>query len=464
MKTLIAGIFFVVAASAAAAQAPKTSTLQVQVVDSIGNGALAGAFVTVVGANRAAGADERGRARVDSIPPGNYTVEVFHPLLDTLGIRLTVPARKFDAGDTVSLSLSLPTPLAIARIKCPDYRSEDEGALTGFVTEANGTDAVANATVTVTWLETAIGNQVGVRNSRVIRNANTGSDGRFMVCNVPTQVSGQIVATQGNRATSPVPLVVAGSHYSVQSLAFQERGDTAVSVTGVKGTNTGRVGRAGITGLVRGPDLRPVAGASVAITGGLTSTQTDSSGHFTLGGAPSGTQTLQVRKIGYEGFERAVNLLPGQTRQVEVTMETFVPVLSNVTVRAVRDQMMDKIGFNQRRLAGFGYFVTPEEIDRRNPIRASDLLREIPILGITYVQNRAQVSGRQLGLKRNCLIYVVDGVQWRENIDDFVMPQQIGAIEVYSGSRLPNNVPGAWNSDGCEMVIIWTKARLLTPR
>jgi hypothetical protein len=462
MKGTLATIAaLVIGANVSAQGVPKTSTLRVQIVDSAGTSALPGAFVSVLGANRSSGADQLGRAQVDSIPAGSYAVEVFHPLLDTLGIRLTVPARQFAAGDTVNLAISLPTQRAVSRLKCPDFRSEDEGALTGFVTEANGVDVVADATVTATWLETSIGKDVGIRNSRVIRNAKTGADGRFVVCNVPTQVAGQIVATQGNRATTPVPLVVTGAHFSVQSLAFQERGDTAVSIPGARGINTGRVGRASISGIVLGPDSRPVAGAAVAISGGLTSTQTDSAGRFTLGGAPSGTQTLQVRKIGYEGFERAVTLFPEQTRQVAVTMETFVPVLANVTVRAVRDEMMDKIGFNKRKDAGFGYFVTPEEIDRRNPIRASDLLREIPLLQVTYINNKAQVSGRGVGSDRNCLIYVIDGVQWRENLDDFLMPQQVGAIEVYSSQRLPSDVPGAYNGQSCDMAVIWTKAKLL---
>jgi hypothetical protein len=449
------------ALNAGAQSAPKYSTLRVQVVDSVGRAALPGAFVSVLGASRSSGADQMGRAQVDSILPGSYAVEVFHPLLDTLGIRLSVPARQFSAGDTVNLAISVPTLGAVSRLKCPDFHSDDEGALTGFVTEANGVDVVADATVTATWLETSIGKEVGIRNSRVIRNTKTGPDGRFVVCNVPTQVAGQIVATQGSRATTPVPLVITGSHFSVQSLAFPEHGDTAVKISGVGGTSTGRVGRASVSGVVLGPEGRPVAGAAVAISGGLTYTQTDSAGRFTLGGAPSGTQTLQVRKIGYEGFERAVTLLPEQTRRVEVTLETFVPVLANVTVRAVRDEMMDRIGFNKRKEAGFGYFVTPEEIDRRNPIRASDLLREIPLLQVTYDKNKAQVSGRGVGADRNCLIYVIDGVQWKENLDDFILPQQIGAIEVYSSQRLPTDVPGAYNTMSCDMAIIWTKAKLM---
>lgn len=461
MKKALIGLAFLLAVPASAQTTPKVATLRVQVVDSVGRSALPGAWVTVVGANRASGADQLGRAQIDSIVPGSYGVEVFHPFLDTLGIRLSVPKREFTAGDTVNLAIAVPTPFAVARLKCPDFRSDNEGALTGFVTEANGMDAVADASVTVTWLETSIGQEVGVRNSRVIRNARTGPDGRFIVCNIPTQVSGQIAANQGNRATSPVPMVMSGAHFAVQSLAFPERGDTAIKVSGASGTNTGRVGRASLSGIVRGPDARPVAGAAVAISGGLTSTLTDSLGKFMLGGAPSGTQTLQVRKIGYEGFERAVTLLPEQTRQFDITLETFVPVLSNVTVRAVRDETLDMLGFNKRKLAGFGYFLSPEEIDRRNPIRASDLLRDVPLLRITYVENKAQVSGRAMGTNRNCLIYVVDGVQWKENLDDFIMPQQVGAVEVYASNRLPVDVPGAYNAYGCDMVIIWTKAKLL---
>jgi hypothetical protein len=462
-KLLIQILFTVSAIVVCEAQRPDTSiaALRLQLTDSVGSGALHNAFVVVQGTNRTGTVDDIGRADIDSIPNGAHSLEIFHPWLDSVGIRLTVPSTRFRGGDTVHLSVAIPSPVAIARMKCPALHSADEGALIGFVTESDGMQPVPAAHVVVLWTETEIGKAVGVRATRLQRTADAGPDGRFIVCNLPAEFSGQIFATTGARTTNSIPIAFTQTHLAIQSVAFSDNSDAQLSVSAENGgRNTGRVGSATVKGTVRDRGGKPIRGAAVGITGALNSTRSDSSGVFTLNNAPSGSQTLQIRKLGFEAVERSLILPPNQVREVAVVMESFTPILSTVIVKATRDAALEKIGFTKRKNTGFGYYVAPEEIDRMNPLRVSDFLRGIPSLSVTYESNRARVTGRSAGLTTVCVTYVVDGMPVTGEIDEVLQPQEVGAIEAYTSTRAPNDIPGAFSMQNCQVVVIWTKMRL----
>ena len=55
--------------------------------------------------------------------------------------------------------------------------------------------------------------------------------------------------------------------------------------------------------------------------------------------------------------------------------------LEALVVEATRERRvrhLRNMGFYQRREAGFGHFITPEELERRVPFDAMDLLRSAP--------------------------------------------------------------------------------------
>src|SRR5215207_7581980 len=103
IATRVALLAFVVAAAPrlVAAQAAGFSGVAGTVVDSIhGVIPLAGATVKIGSTNRQAVTNANGQFQIDSIPPGEHSLTVLHPLLDTLNVAITTRAVQFPAGNS----------------------------------------------------------------------------------------------------------------------------------------------------------------------------------------------------------------------------------------------------------------------------------------------------------------------------------------------------------------------------
>src|SRR5688572_28290754 len=123
-----------VAAPSSAQEAPVVGVgaLSGVVVDSVRGGPLRGAAVRIQGTQRFAFTDSLGRYLVACVPEGQYAVELFHELLDTLGVRVYTPPVDFTDGVTVTLAHGVPSPATIIRAKCRASAS-DAGAVFGVV-------------------------------------------------------------------------------------------------------------------------------------------------------------------------------------------------------------------------------------------------------------------------------------------------------------------------------------------
>src|ERR1700752_67273 len=84
----------------AAAAHAQTATAVGIVVDSLRGRPLAGATVFISDAETQAATDSTGRFRIDSIPPGQHTMDVFHPGLDAIELSCTTSKVTFVAGQT----------------------------------------------------------------------------------------------------------------------------------------------------------------------------------------------------------------------------------------------------------------------------------------------------------------------------------------------------------------------------
>jgi TonB-dependent starch-binding outer membrane protein SusC len=90
------------------------------------------------------------------------------------------------------------------------------------------------------------------------------------------------------------------------------------------GTVTGRV--------VDSTSSEPLAGVTVRVTGTQLGTQTSANGSYTIGGIPSGAQTLQVNRIGYAAQRQQVNITLGGTITLQFFMRAVAATLSDVVV------------------------------------------------------------------------------------------------------------------------------------
>ncbi|MGH7720795.1 MAG: carboxypeptidase-like regulatory domain-containing protein [Gemmatimonadaceae bacterium] len=106
---------------------------------------------------------------------------------------------------------------------------------------------------------------------------------------------------------------------------------------------------------------------------------TGENGQFTLRDLPAGTQTLDVRLLGYSPARRTVALRSGDTTRVEVGLERVV-VLREVRVDANLGIGRDRLEFEQRRRMGFGHFLGDSALQRMHSTKT--MLYEIPGLRV----------------------------------------------------------------------------------
>ena len=131
------------------------------------------------------------------------------------------------------------------------------------------------------------------------------------------------------------------------------------------------IGTATLTGTVRSPEGKPVARARVRSVDAAGDAVTDSAGHFELSQLPSGTQVVEVRKLGYTLGRAQAELRRGQATALDIRLGRFAS-LDSVRIMAQRTQYR---AFEENRRHGSGTFLTEEQIAKRNPSNTSDLMR-----------------------------------------------------------------------------------------
>jgi hypothetical protein len=239
-------------------------------------------------------------------------------------------------------------------------------------------------------------------------------------------------------------------------------------------------GTAVLTGTVLNLDNKPIASAAVFVKGARDSALTDASGKFVLHNLPSGTRSLVVRSVGFEPVVRAVELTSRAPVNVTVPFNaTALPVLAPVVVTAQYIQGLTKVGFEARKHSGMGTFWEPPYIEKQQAYEFHDLFGTFPGLKVDYnEQGQASLmatKGEYACIGTNpqgqstvgsncgpCVAYVIDGHPFLESeegeLDEYVRPVDVGAIEIYQENEVPRSLAGTHND--CINIVIWTKARL----
>ncbi|MGK2961883.1 MAG: carboxypeptidase regulatory-like domain-containing protein [Gemmatimonadaceae bacterium] len=438
-------------------------------VDSVRGGYLRGAIVSVSGTALSGMTDSAGRFRIDSVAPGVRHLEVMHPLLDSIALRVRSPDRELRAGDTTVFILSLPSPETIVSAKCTaDEISRGSAALVGSVTDADSGAPAAGATVLVEWLEYQLGrrsmNRLPHRRLATVR-----SDGSYRICGIPDDLTTGTVAYRGADTTATVPATftqkLAVVSFRLPGPAKPSAGAAAPSDTTEPGESPGR-GRAVLTGRVSDASGSPLANARVAVEADDASTITDNNGEFRLAGLRTGTRGLTVRRIGFAARDLPVEVSASAPRSVNITLDRYVAILDAVRISAIRDIGLQRVGFSDRQRSASGRFFGPDDIDRRNPQRLSMLLETVPSLRMgTNQDGKRYVTSRHNG----CVAYYVDGLRWSStnpadiemSPDGFLSGAELGAVEVYDEMSAPAEyMRYSIRGQPCAVVVIWTKFKL----
>jgi hypothetical protein len=440
-------------ATTAGAPAGKASIVGV-VVDSLNGRYLAGAEVLVEGARASLTTDSVGKFRIDSLAPGNYQVGVFHPLLDTLGIALATQPFHVGADSVSYVVLSVPSAPTIIRNSCKIRpRQQGRSAVIGHVVDAETTEPVAGAEVSLAWTQFEVSKEVGIRQSPRLLHDTTDATGAFHICGLPNEMDATLQARRGSWTTAEVPI-----HLGTDEVELFARTLLLAKVDSMVRTGTATLsGRVILEG-------NPVGtGTRVEVAGTAAVANTNEKGEFSLRNLPSGTQVLVARHIGFGAEVVPVDLSSREPRTVTVRLPKYVNVMEPVVVNARRAASLDVVGFSQRKKSSMGYFLGPEQIQRMNPLYLTDVLRQVPGIRVTSTPDGdVVVPTRGVSLTGNgCVQYYVDNMPWQSmqpgDINQFVGGHEIVAVEVYNGPGVPAQYSGA---NGCATIVLWTKSRI----
>ena len=227
--------------------------------------------------------------------------------------------------------------------------------------------------------------------------------------------------------------------------------------------------------------------AVVALIGTHDTTVTDDSGRFVLHAPRAGAYLLSVRQLGFAPQRLAISFSPEHAAHAAVTLTRTVPVLPTVTTTAAERRAYRDVGFDDRMRAGVGYFLTYDQIVRKQAPAFGDLLKGIPGLGLVHAPHLGDDGWMVTSKRSGCVSYMIDGkpqpmvkpelkigtapgqqlgpgtpigtVLVPASPDLFIDADNTGAIEYYESSERPTQ----FGSGGCALVVVWTRTRLGLP-
>ncbi|NLG62144.1 MAG: TonB-dependent receptor [Candidatus Cloacimonetes bacterium] len=190
------------------------------------------------------------------------------------------------------------------------------------------------------------------------------------------------------------------------------------------------------------------------------STVTDSLGGFILSPKNDGRYMIHVSHVGYLAMARPIDLERGYELTVVLTMATNAIALEPLVVTARRRVPLEYNGFYRRSRMGTGRFLTREDIERRNPIRTTDLFHVIPRVQLISADPR--FGGRQMVAMRTysggyCAPNVyIDGMLGMTAEDiNMLLPEDIDGVEIYTTPAL-TPIEYQRNSD-CGAILFWLR-------
>jgi hypothetical protein len=222
--------------------------------------------------------------------------------------------------------------------------------------------------------------------------------------------------------------------------------------------------------VIRGVVLDPESGDRIpqvavdALRRGVVaeSGMSDERGNVLLSLAAPGRYALRLSHPAFRAFTTEEVQVGYDTLVIELRMlRTSIPLRPLVVTATVDARLA---GFEERmRRAGSGQFLTRSDIDARPGARTTDLLRQMHGVEIIPVPagagRRANVIRLRGGTGRCEPTIYLDGIPIRQYIDspldDFLKPEHIAAVEVYSsGVAAP---PPVSSRDHCGVVAFWTR-------
>lgn len=204
---------------------------------------------------------------------------------------------------------------------------------------------------------------------------------------------------------------------------------------------------------------------------------TDSAGSVVLRAPFVGRFSLRLQRIGWRlVHEPEVMLAAGAVADLDLVARETAVELERINITAGGPDLLVPPrlrGFYERRKRGRGWFLTAEDLEKRNPMRISHALSMIPGVRLYTVDGshmtvRMNTAMGMFGVNTSgggsqvpgCppLLYLdgtpIGGID--DMLDTIVYPHEVAGIEVYRrASELPAEFSGS--RSGCGVIVIWTK-------
>ena len=438
----------------------------------------AGARLTLEGTDYAGRADSLGLVKLSPVLAGRYRARVSIPLMDSLGMPAITGEVEARTGARID-SLELPSPNDVLFAACPrDSVRKGEGMLHGVVRDERARP-MRGAAVTVVWQ----GNfeMVGLRDGSHLLydqgslGAVTGDAGNWRVCGVPRgpSLAVRVVTDSG----SDIQRVRLDERRAFASVDLVTHAKTSAAAAEAEVATRGPAGAARavveISVMADGVEL-PGAQVEVAEGNQTRRLTTGSTGRVLLPGVAPGMLTVRVRRLGYVPGAVVARVDVGRNTIPIILARTALPTLD--TVRVMGNTRLFGLGrndeFETRRVNHLATVsITREDIRKRNPVDAWQMLTTVPSIriidsaGVTAESTRSNDMLPD-GSQRKCYIRVmVDGLelmprQGQNAVDlrQLPKPEEIHGIEVFAGpASIPVQYGGAGTDKWCGLIAIWTR-------
>jgi len=434
-------------------------------------GPLRGATVYVIGATLTTTTDSRGKFTIDNVPDGDHVLTFAHPLFDSASVQAPQVSVHVSPGGKTRVAIATPRGATLVRATCGGTQADQTGLLMGLVRDVDSGAPFPGARVASRWFELTLDRQ-GRRHYEVLETAaTTDVAGVFRLCGVPNDVPVFVRAQSGTQQTGRVEVYFNGSDVAFRDFAIS-LGDTAAHAVPDSLLETSEDstavepprGTALVRGVIRDDNGRPLGNARVGVMDRRGTVATDADGRFSLAGVPAGTQTLEVRAIGYAPNRRAVVLRSGRTTETTMSLDRAPQRLESVRVLGKADsRYLVNSGFDDRRRRSLGWFMTADEIQKQSGIYLGDALRTAPGLIANYSTKGRTFSMRPMAGGHRCTpAYYLDGVRWFPldqdpilELEKFVPLRDLVGVEVYASVA---KAPAQFDPNtGCGAVVFWTK-------
>jgi hypothetical protein len=216
------------------------------------------------------------------------------------------------------------------------------------------------------------------------------------------------------------------------------------------------------TGVLRGQAITieqtAVWGGRVSVREGA-STMIDDNGTFVIRGVAPGTQWVNVQAIGRAPRGQAVDVRPGDTTWLDVTLRPLPVTLAPVRVLGQASRLLSDFEERRRAGSGLGYYRGEAEIAGMASMRS--VLSSLPSIQLVRGQGNtdfiALLPNPGIGGRGWCRAALyIDGFLSDWDQLHVYRPKDLVGVEMYARA---SSAPVQYQqvATGCGVVLIWTK-------